>query len=568
MREARCFVLVWSVVSFGCTGTIGADGVGGPDRGSPDEPGAPSSGGTGGSRPPISGKPGDPPTDTPAACTVRPGPVHLRRLSHVEYARTIRDLLGRTVTFPSTAPLDTPLHGFDNNKSALALSTAHVATYGVMADDLAAKVLTPEGAAAFLGCTPTGAGRGACLSKLVDDFGRRAFRRPVDPAEREAYTTLAAAAADDPDPLVAFRLVLSAMLQSPSFLFRVEVGEPDPARAGQRRLTGYELATRLAYLLWGTTPTVDLLDQAGRKQLDSADGVEAAARAMLKDGRAREGLERFYTQQIRLRGLDGVEHARPDWQALRNAMAEETRRVLADAVWGDGASFLGFLDAKHTWVDKLLAKHYGVAEPASGWARVDLSSNPQRRGFLTHASFLTMTAHTEITAPIVRGSFIQEVMLCNPPPPPPEGVPPAPESTQGKSVREVLAAHSKDSCAACHVYLDPLGFGLERYDLVGAYREKDAEGRPLTGKGNIKGADEPEFTGAIELATKLSAMPQVRACVATHLFRYGFGRDEGSDDACALDAIAGIFERRKFDLRETLVELARSDLFRYAGGER
>jgi hypothetical protein len=320
-------------------------------------------------------------------------------------------------------------------------------------------------------------------------------------------------------------------------------------------------------------PDDALLDAAARGDLDTPEGLEAAVGRLLADGRARDGLARFSNQLVKLYDLDQVSRDPqrfPDWPALREAMGEETRRLLADVMWTDGRGFLDLLTAKHTFVNAALAKHYGLTAPTStstaGWGRVDLGQDPRRRGYLTQGSFLVQTAATEIVAPIVRGAFIREVFLCNAPPLPEESIPPPPESTQGKSVREILAEHRAGACAGCHALLDPIGFGLERYDANGVYRDKDPDGRPLTGAGRLEGAPEPDFVGPFELASRLVSLPEAKTCLATNLFRFTFGRDEAPADACTLSVLEQALVDTKLDLRAALTRLVRSDAFRSLGG--
>ncbi|MDX2024711.1 MAG: DUF1592 domain-containing protein [Deltaproteobacteria bacterium] len=540
-----------------CTGSVSGGVSAGGDGGA----GGASSGGRGG----ADGSPSQP---DPSQCTIAPGPAYLRRLSQVEYVRTVRDLTGIEPALTADAPRDSRLDGFDNNRATLALSTSHLSFYAKVSSEIAERAL-PAGATkpALLGCEVTGAARRGCLEATIAGFGRRAFRRPLDDAEKAAYSTLAGLAENDPDPLAAFRLVISTFLQSPWFLYRVEIGTA--TKDGKRQLTGYELATRLSYLLWGTTPSVDLLAEAERGRLEDAEGAKTVARAMLADPRAREGMARFTGQMMRLADLETETRdatTYPLWgQGLREAMAEETRRVLEELIFGNSPAFTRLFDAPFTFVNAVLAKHYGLPAPRAGWERVDLQDRDNRGGILTHGSVLTMTGHTEITAPIARGAFVRDVLLCDPLPPPPVGVPPAPEDRAGKTVRQILEEHGKAGCVECHRRLDATGFGLERYDLVGGYREKDELGTPLSAKGHLEGASSPEFTGGVELGRKLATMPEARACLIKHVFRYGFGRHEVEADACALEALQKSLDAHRGDLAATLVEFAGSTTLREIG---
>jgi hypothetical protein len=202
-----------------------------------------------------------------------------------------------------------------------------------------------------------------------------------------------------------------------------------------------------------------------------------------------------------------------------------------------------------------------------GFVKTTFAAEP-RAGLLTQGSFLTVHGREEGLAPIVRGKFVRESLLCEPPPPPPDNVPPLPEQKGTESVRARLEAHrTNPACTACHAAIDPIGLGLEQYDLTGRFRVKDAGGNALTGKGRVEGLDKPDYTGGVELAGKLRGAAQFPGCFATQVFRYGFGRDAGVGDACALDAVTAAFKQQDHALPALLLALVGSDSFRYASEE-
>lgn len=530
----------------------------------------------------CSGVVGDAPgaPDAGPAGPSNPGPLLVRRLTNAEYDHAVRDLLGQTERVSADFPADPKVVGFDNNAQSLTISALHAERYRNAAERIAAAVIaSPARRAAVVGCALTGDGRAQCLRDFIDAFGRRAFRRAVTPTEAAGLLEVASFAADDPNPDMAAALVIEAVLQSPSFLFRTEFGEADPAHPGLHRLRGADLAARLSFFLWGTTPDDALLARAQAGALDTADGLAAAARAMLADPRARDGLGGFYRQWLRLYTLDDVHRdpaLYPAWNAdLRASMEGETAHVVDDLIWRDGASFLDLFTARSTFVDARLASHYGVAAPAGdAWGRVEMPEASGRAGLLTHASYLTLTAHTEGSTLIHRGKFVREVLLCETLPSPPANVPSIPEPVPGETDLERLERHRSDpACNNCHRRMDPIGMGMRRYDAVGALHLVDAQMRPIPQTGNLYGYTPADFDGPVALGQRLRAAPEVAQCVVRQVFRYAFGRPEvlgASDDGPSIDRASERFRASGYSFRELLVAVVTSDAFRYGreGGDR
>jgi hypothetical protein len=367
--------------------------------------------------------------------------------------------------------------------------------------------------------------------------------------------------------------VVEAMLTSPSFLFLVEAGTPDPAAPGVVRLDGYELATRLSFLLWGSVPDDRLLDDARDGALGRRDGLLAAARRLLADPRAAEGTWAFASRWLRTHELESAEpesaQAAQLTRELRASMEEETRRLVA-AVTAPGARLDGLLTASTTALDARLAKHYGVSRPSSArdWTVEDVRANKRGAGILTQGSFLVSTAKTRINTPIRRATYLREVLICRPPPPAPAEVPSIDAVTVPKnsSVPTLLAAHrSNPACAGCHALLEPLGFGLEAFGRVGEWRAADEHGHPIDGRGQLVESTPPDFTGPVELGAKLAALPDFSGCAARQLFRHATGRHESESEACALEAL-GVATQAKDPSFVGLVEaLLTSDLFHRVG---
>lgn len=528
------------VAAAGCQGVFGGDD---PEN----DPARAAAGGAGG--------PGG--TNGAAAAAVPPG-IYLRRLTNREYTRTVADVFGETGDLGTDLPPASSLDGYDNNVLALGTSTPVVESFAALATRIAhATVTDATRRAKTLGCEPTGGTRASCLQAIVDRVGRRAYRRPLDADERAGLLALADAAAQDPNPLMSAELVLQGLLQSPSFLYRVEVGEPIAERPGKGRLTGYELATRLSYFLVGTTPDDALLDAAASGALDTADGVAATARRLLTDPRAKDALRVFHTQWLRVNKLATIQRSPAAFplftDALRSALAEETTRFVDDFVWTDGAQFLDLLTARYTYVNQASAPLYGVPAPAgAGLTRVDFANDDPHGGILTHGSVLNVTAPSKTLMGILRGKFVRDAFTCETMPPPPAGVTPDP------NVDRLTAP----ACAGCHSFMDPIAKGFARFDMIGAYHPTDAAGASVPTGGRMVGLEQPDFADPRELATRLRASPKVSACVVRQVLRFAGGRSLAPSDDGWVASLDTSFRNSRLDFRELLVALVTSDAYR------
>lgn len=493
-------------------------------------------------------------------------PAPLRRLTNEEYDNSVRDLLGDRTRPADAFPPDEVVAGFENN-TVSPVTEVLVERYMAAAEALAAHAVARLDALAPCAKeTP----RESCGRALVDGLGRRAFRRPLDDAEREALLAIYFAKERTSGHARAAQLVIEAIFQSAPFLYRVE---PASEGGGARALTGYELATRLSYFVWASTPDVELLDDAAAGRLTTSDDVARAARRLLRDPRAADGVKSFHRQWLGLRELATESKdlaVYPTFSPeLKAAMVEETLRFSADVVLAGGDAVAALLTSKTSFVDASLARLYGVAPPpGGGFARVDLPPL-QRSGLLTHASVMTVLAKDEQTAPITRGKLVRERLLCQPiPPPPSKAILTLPRLEPGMTKKERFEKHRTDpSCAGCHRRMDPIGFGFEHYDALGAWRTVD-RGFPVDAGGALAGTDvDGPFDGAVALGARLASSTQVRRCVATQWFRAALGRVEREEDARSIEGAYEVFARSGFDVRELIVAIAASDSFRHVGFE-
>jgi hypothetical protein len=361
----------------------------------------------------------------------------------------------------------------------------------------------------------------------------------------------------------------AALLQSPEFIYRFERA-PATSAAGRRAASPWLLASRLAFLFWGSGPDEATLDAAAAGELASARDVEREARRLLADPRARRGVLHFYVQWLDLADLSELEKDRrlfEYWdESLRSDLARETPRFLEAVLWEDDARFETLLTAQYTFANAALRDFYGLPlgnPEQEAFERVELPTSSGRLGLLTQGAILARQAQPNQTDPIHRGKFIRERFFCTSPPPPPADLVVSPPNLDPrKTTRERFAQHRADpACGGCHELLDPVGFIFENFDAIGHYRTTEG-GVPIDASGYLEFTDvEGEIVGVPDLARRLAASKEVKRCVIKQWFHYGFGRGVTEADACSLGKLEQVFEQRRGNLGELLVALTQTDTF-------
>ncbi|MBS1826746.1 MAG: DUF1592 domain-containing protein [Acidobacteria bacterium] len=322
----------------------------------------------------------------------------------------------------------------------------------------------------------------ACQERIVSTLAHRAWRRPVSKPEVAGLMRFVSAAKQEGlSNEQGIQLAIQAILVSPHFLFRIE-RDPNPTDPNLvHRISDIELASRLSYYLWSSMPDDDLLSLAEAGKLKVPATLDAQVKRMLADPRAAAFSANFAGQWLEIRNLDSVKPDPgkfPEWGAeLKEAMETETR-LFFDHLLKENKPLTEFLDARYTFLNERLAKHYGI-EGVSGpdFRRVDLTTD-QRGGILSHASVLTVSSYPTRTSPVIRGKYVLQNILGTPPPVPPPDVPPLDENSVGSaaSLRQQMEKHRQNAvCASCHNKMDTLGFGLENYDAIGRWRTMDGK---------------------------------------------------------------------------------------------
>ena len=405
---------------------------------------------------------------------------------------------------------------------------------------------------------------------VLNRFAKRAFRRPVTDDEISRLMAIAAYVRKDGQPFEkSIQLCVQAILSSPQFLFRVEKSD------GSAALEPYELASRLSYFLWSSMPDDELLSLAATGEIQKPTVLKAEVKRMLKDKRAQSLADNFAEEWLNLRKLalinpDPAQF--PDFdEHLRSEMLTETK-MFFDGIVKNDLSVIDFLDAKYTYVNAQLAKHYGMkGVEGDQFRKVSLEGTP-RCGVLTQASVLTLTSNPTRTSPVKRGKWVLEEILNTPPPPPPANVAQLPDDGKqiaAASLRQKMEIHRKDpACATCHKKMDPIGFSLENFDATGAWRGSDS-GTPIDASGVLP--DGTKFQGATELAAiLLKKKADFVRSLSEKMLTYAIGRGVESYDKCTVDDIASACQSNGNRFSSLVCSVVTSDPFRkkrVAGGK-
>jgi hypothetical protein len=502
-------------------------------------------------------------TTTPFA----PSAPALPRLTTAQYKNVIRDLFGAAIQVPELEPDQRPYSFSIIGASTTTVSEHGVELYSQAAFGIAKAVFADTTLRqAVVGCSPATPLDDACLVQFINEFGLRAWRRPVSADELTRYQALAGTVGRA-EPWVALQYVTAAILQSPSFLYRVELGETDTAKAGWLHYTGYEMAARLSFLLRNSFPDKELFAAAGRGELVGKEGVLAQATRLLNDTAPTETMmSALYSEYLDLPLLDTVKFpdAMDPNHTLSASMQSEVLEIVNRIALRESGDMRTLFNTRNVAVNQDLAALYGFTPTtATALAPAELGADGPRAGILTTGALLTLNNRPNRTSPTIRGLFIRQRLLCGTVPPPPPGIPPIMETDAGppKTIREKLEQHrSNPTCAACHQFMDPIGLGMEDFDQYGRFRSTYDTGQVVDSGGDVDGTT---FSGAKQLGQLLSQDPRVTACLVKQLYRYGSARLEADSEAATLENLDTAFAASGYQMRPLLLELVSSDGFRF-----
>ena len=515
------------------------------------------------------------PGTTPGSAPLDAAPARLHHLTARQYMNTVRELL----SVPDAAPVLVDDEG-DVPSMLLAEKLGVAAEYLVALKAHQKLVPCPLN-------TVDATKSEECAKQYIDTFAARAFRRPLTDEETSWLFTVYLTAKKTNSFAQSIDELTLVILQAPQLFYIAEEGLPESSLpGGLRRLTGYERASRLSYLLWDSMPDAALTAAAKSGALDTKAGVAEQARRMLDDARARVTLRRFVVDEwLGLAGTRthvGIEDMvkdpaifRDDSPALRAGMRADIEQ-LVDKVVADGGSLKSLFTSTDAYVNAPLAKVYGVVSgptgSASAWVKLDPA---QRAGILTRASFLAVYSNPTVKSPIRRGAQLVKHLLCQEigdPPPTVNPTPIAAEPGKRQTIREsVRAKTSEPTCAGCHNIINPAGFAFEHYNGLGVWEQveagKAADGStftlPIDWSGELRGSDVTgTLNGAIEMSQRLAESRTLKDCLVTRWFRKVFARSASDTEAASVLEVQTNFAKSD-DLKELVLGIVQSPAFLY-----
>jgi len=495
----------------------------------------------------------------------------LRRLTNAELEATIRSAFNLNVTqWPGVILPSDPgsADGFTNNVDNLTVGP----DYASGAVDSGKKVGAIVSADPLLGqLLPCSAqGGAACADTFVSTFGAKLYRRPLTTAEKGRYTALYNKISQQADFRTFVYWATATMLQSPSVIYRSEIGAQDAPN--HYKLNAYEVASELSYMFTGAPPSAQLTQLAAADQLSTPDQVEAAARSLVWSGQTVQPAFRnliflFADQWLGLTGLSNLQKDAmlfPDFTAqVQDAMGEETRRFLSSVIMEDRGNVKTLLTAPYTFVDTTLSRYYGFGTPTgTDFARTNRPAT-WGVGLLSQGSILSVQANGLSSSPTRRGHMVRTRLLCTVIGPPPKVVDPIPPPTDAQTTRQRYEMlHGNLGCKACHNLMDPIGFAFEHLDGAGRFRAMEGT-FDIDDTGTVAGtsAGDLKVKGPTDLATAISNLPEVSECVASYLAAYGLGVSH--ENAACLVRTAAAELRSGTSLVDFYIRMARSEHFRY-----
>jgi hypothetical protein len=490
----------------------------------------------------------------------------MRLLSRAQYLSTVEALAGEVPGLDATL-------GDSVDASAFGLvqpdvTQVELERFQKAADAIAQAVVSNQASLDKVAPCAPGTAPADCAQNAVKAFGARAYRAPVtDVADIERHVQLFNVG-NATSYAHGIEMLLRGMLQSPRFLYRVEVGTNEKVSDSAVKLSPYELASRLSYTLWGTMPDDKLTQAAASGGLSSKEGVAQQLTWMLADPRGQKLLNRFLESWTHIGAVDGLvknPETYPEFQkpTFRASLKGQAAAFFDDLLDNQGAKLSALFTSRTVFYNADLGAYYGMS---GGEAFQALQrSDGTAAGMLTLPAVLAVTGKPNESSPIYRGRFVREALLCQQLPAPPANIPPAPEVTPGSSTRERLAQHEVEpACKACHQLLDPIGFGFENFDTLGRYRSEDG-GKPVDATGSLNGTRDVDgpFNGIAELAQKLASSAEVKECVARQWFRFAVERFEQPADGCSMKSVLDTFDAAEQSLTSLPQAIVQTDAFLY-----
>ncbi|KYG66077.1 hypothetical protein AZI86_03145 [Bdellovibrio bacteriovorus] len=489
------------------------------------------------------------------------------RMNKGEYTNTVADLFGVPESVADNFPPDNDGEMFANSAAQLAYaSSAQIEQYLYAAEKIVETVFSTN-KALIMTCNATSTAPATCAANIIDAWTPKILRRPLDSAERAKLlamvpTTSGVSATDFE---AGIQTALVAALFSPHFLYRTV----ESSSGAISELNNYEFATRLSYFLWSSTPDAELLNLAKNGTIKQQAQLKTQIARMLASPKAKRLTQNFASRWI---GLSRISQRVPDATvypnykpSLRTAFEAETRTFFEN-MFSQNRSLTEIISADYTYVNEELSKHYGIGGVVgTQFQKVSIANTP-RRGLASHGSVLMMTSHTDDSSVIQRGKWIMQNLMCDPPPPPPPNVGDS-SSLHDMTLtkRQQLEVHRNNaSCFSCHARMEPLGFGLENFDAIGAWRTS-FNGKPVDNAGALP--DGSPFNNPEMLVAYLQSTKAFDQCISKYLMTYAMARKLDDDDDCNVKDIAKSSVSEDKGVADTIEAIVRSDLFTKVKGK-
>lgn len=496
---------------------------------------------------------------TPLSDCDTPGPRLIRRLTGRQYENTLKDLLGDGIPVEEVLS-DPAVHGFHVDADAARVTDLTAELLMSYAERVTASTMESE-PWKLANCNNHDAG---CHEQVIREFGRRAFRADVTPEQMQTYLELFAGESSFEAGL---HVVVSTMLQSPYLLYRRELGEPDPSAPGRYRLTPYEVASELSYMLTDSPPNAQLLDRAAQGRLSTREDIDQAAHELLGQEKAKQGLAEFVHGWLEVDNLFKKAKSTELFELtdpLRQAMLDETSQFFLE-IFNSGGTIGDLYGADFTMLNQPLAAFYGLdgAHSPDSFTRVALDGR-RPSGVLGHASLLTQHSLPDNSSPVQRGVVVRERILCQELPPVPENLDTSlDESGTFVNNRDRYQKHSADpGCRKCHQSMDPIGFAFEEYDAFGRYRQEEG-GLPVDASGELDGVvgGPVILDGVQSLNDYLARSDEARSCLIEYWSYYAYGRTDWPAHECNHDSIRAEAAQGGYTLKDTLLSIIHAPHF-------
>ena len=504
------------------------------------------------------------------------GPAVMRRLTQEQYRNTITDVFGTSVSVAGRfEPDNRAAHLIAIGSGMASVTASGLEAYDRMAKGIAAQIVDEEHRDQVIPCKPADvkAPDDACARQFISRVGHLLFRRPLTQKELDSHVAGTRAATEKTgDFYVGIRLALTGLLESPQFLYRHEYSEPDPDNKGGYRLDALSKASRLSFLLWNTTPDMELLKAAESGEINTDKGLARQVDRLLNSPRLESGMRAFFADMLEFDTYDTLAKDGALYPKYNIAVAtdsqEQTLRTIVDHLLTRNADYRELFTTRKTFLTPMLGSVYRVAvETPDGlpnqWVAYEFPADSGQAGILTQASFVALHSHPGRSSPTLRGKALREVLLCQKVPDPPGNVNfnivQDTTNPNYKTVRQRLTAHATEAtCSGCHKIMDPIGLALENFDTIGGYRTSE-NGAAIDAAGELDGH---QFNDAPGLGRALHDHPDLPNCLVNRVFAYGTGRLATAEEGDWLKQyVDARFAADGYKLPALLRRLATSDTF-------